>query len=73
MQDTLLNFQKFFLFPKVAAILNFRQKWLNLKLLVSPKLLKFLAQRVYMLDTLLTFQKKFPLSKSGGHFEFSNF
>ena len=27
MQDTLLNSQKFFLFPKMLAILNFGQKW----------------------------------------------
>ena len=31
---------------------------------------KFLARRVYVQDTLLNFQKKIPLSKNGGHFEF---
>ena len=34
---------------------------------------KFLAYTVYMQDALLNFQKKFPLSKNGGYFEFSNF
>ena len=38
-QCTLGNFQKIFLFPKMAAILNFRifcQKWQNTNLLLSP-------------------------------------
>ena len=39
MQDTLFNFQKFFLFPNMAAIFNFRvfDKNENFKVLVSPK------------------------------------
>ena len=33
---TIGNFQKIFPSPKMAAILNFRQKWQNTKLLLSP-------------------------------------
>ena len=37
-------------------------------------LAKFLAHRIYMQDTQLnSLGKIFPLSKNGGHFEFSNF
>ena len=71
------QFQKNFLSPKMAAILNFRvfdKNSKTRKLLVSPKpceiWVKFLACRVYMQDTLLNSPKIFPLSKNGGHFEF---
>ena len=72
MQDTLLNSQKFFLFPKVAAILNFEflTKLVKLKIACISLTMqdraisaKFLAHRVYKQDTLLNSQKIFLFPK----------
>ena len=73
---TLGNFQKIFPSPKMAAILNFCQKWQNTKLLLSPKLCEIerfrrnIQPTEYLRNVLLQFSKKFPLPKNGGLFEF---
>ena len=73
-------FKKFSPPQKMAAILNFRQKWQNTKiacisLTVRDRaiLSKFSAHRVSKECTNVNFQKNFALPKNGGHFEFSNF
>ena len=80
---TLGNFQKIFLFPHMAAILNFRffcQKWeINkfapISLTVRDRAIssKFSTHRVSKQYTLGNFQKNYPLPKNGGHFDFSSF
>ena len=77
------NFQKIFPSPKMAAILNFRIFAKNGKTQICFYLLnraryraissKFSTHRVSKECTLCKFQKKFPLPKNGGYFEFSNF
>ena len=73
---TLGNFQKIFPSPKMAAILNFCQKWQNTKLLLSPKpceierVRRNIRPTEYLRNVLLQFSKNFPLSKNGGLFKF---
>ena len=76
---TLGNFQKNFPLPTYGGhfeFSNFCQKWKNTNLLISLTvqnrviLLKFSTHRVSKKCTLGNFQKKFPLPKNGGHFEF---
>ena len=57
MRDTVLNSQKFFLFPKMAAILNFDK---NGNSAISAK---FFAHTVYKQDCLLNSQKFFLFPK----------
>ena len=81
MQDILLNSQKLFLFPKMAAILNFQilTKMVTLKIACISLTVWEQFQRNFwpvgyvckMLSSIL--KKNFPLSKNGGHFEFSHF
>ena len=65
-QTTLCNFQKNFLSPKMAAILNFRQKCekhklASISLMVWDRAIssKFSTYRVAPQTTLCNFQKKF--------------
>ena len=76
------NFQKLFLSPKLAAILNFWIFAKNGKTQICFYLLnrarwsissKFSTHRVSNHCTLGNFQKLFLFSKNGGHFEFSHF
>ena len=76
------NFQKIFLFPKMAAILNFRIFDKNGKTKNCLYLLnradraisaKFLAHRVYMQDTLLNSQKFFLFPKMAAILNFRIF
>ena len=73
---SLANFQKIFHFPKMAAILNFCQKWKNTKLLLSPKpcvierFRRNIQPTEYLRNVLLQFSKNFPLPKNGSLFEF---
>ena len=68
---------KNFLSPKMAAILNFRQKWKFASISLTVKdtaiLSKFSTHRVSKKCTFGNFSKMFSLPKNGGHFEFSNF
>ena len=66
----------------MAAILNFqifakmaKHKFPSISLTVRDRAIssKFLTPRVSEECNLCNFQKKFPLPKNGGHFEFSNF
>ena len=75
-------FKKNFPSPKMAAILNFRifakmakHEFASISLTVRDRAIsaKFSIHRVSEECTLGNFQKKFPLPKNGGHFEFSNF
>ena len=80
-QCTLGNFQKkkfplpkndghFEFLPKMA-----KHKFASISLTVRDRAIssKFSTHRVSEQCTLANFQKKFPLPKNGGHFEFSNF
>ena len=83
-QCTLGNFQKIFLFPHMAAILNFRifvknrkkkNKFASISLTVRGRAIssKFSTHRVSKQLYSWQFSKNFPLLKSGGHFEFLYF
>ena len=82
-QTTLCIFQKNFLSPKMAAILNYRIFAKNAKTQICFYLLtwqdraifsKFSTHRVSKQSTLGNFQKNFPLPKNDGHFrQYSNF
>ena len=78
---TLGNFQKNFLAPKMAAILNFKflpkmekHKFASISLTMQDRAIssKFSIHRVFKKCTLGNFQKNFPLPKNG-HFEFRIF
>ena len=80
MQDTLLIFKNISSFQNDGhfEFSNFWQKWWNLKLLVSPKpreIERFWRNFWSKGYTRYSaqFSKIFPLSKNGGHFQFSNF
>ena len=73
-QCTLGNFQKIFLFPKMAAIFNFCQKWqkhkfASISLTVRDRaiLSKFSIHRVSKQCTLGNFQKIFLFPKMAKH------
>ena len=71
-QCTLSNFQKIFLFPHMAAILNFRilSKMEKHKFAYLLNCARFSTPRVSEKMYSWQFSKKFPLPKNGGHFEF---
>ena len=73
------NFQKIFVSPKMAAILNFRifrkiakhkNAYISKTVLDRAISMKFLTHRVSLPCQC---SKKIYLAKNGGHFEFSNF
>ena len=77
---TLGNFQKIFPSPKMAVFLEFlpkmaKHKIASISLTVRDRAIssKFSTHRVSKECSLANFQKKFPLPKNGGHFEFANF
>ena len=80
---TLGNFTKNFPSPKIASILNFfeflpimaKHRIASISLTVRDRAIssKFSTHRIFKECTLGNFQKKFPLPKNGGHFDFSNF
>ena len=81
-QCTIGNFQKNFLFPKMAAILNFRifpkmetHKFASISLTMQDRaiLSNFSTHRVSEECTLGNCQKKIPFPTYGGHFGFSIF
>ena len=79
-QCTLGNFQKKFPLPKNGGHFEFlpkmrKHKFASISLTVRDRAIssKFSTPRVSEKCTLGNFQKKFPLPKNGGHFEFSNF
>ena len=82
-QCTLGNFQKKFPLPKNGGhfvFSNFCQKWkkhkfASISLTMRDRAISsiFSTHRVSEQCPLGNFLKKFPLPKSGGHFEFSNF
>ena len=82
LQSSHANFQKNFVSPKMAAILNFRifrkiakhkNAYISKTMLDRAISTKFLTHRVSLQSSHANFQKKFCLAKNGGHFEFSNF
>ena len=73
------NIKKIFPFSKIG-IFEFlpkmaKHKFPSISLTVRDRVIssKFSTHRVSEHCTLGNFQKKFPLPKNGGHFEFSNF
>ena len=81
MQSSYPNFEKNFLSPKMAAILNFRifrkiakrkNAYISKTVLDRAISTKFLTHRVSLQSSHANFEKNF-LAKNGGHFEFSNF
>ena len=81
-QCTLGNFQKKIPLPTYDGhfeFSNFCQKWKSTNLLISLTVpdraisSKFSTHRLSNQCTLGNFQKKFPLPKNGGHFEFLKF
>ena len=82
LQSSHANFQKNFVLPKMAAILNFRifrkiakrkNAYISKTVLDRAISTKFLTHRVSLQSSYPNFEKKFCLAKNGGHFEFSNF
>ena len=83
LQSSYPNFQKNFVSPKMAAILNFQIFRKNCKTYknayISKTALdraistKLLTLRVSLQSSHANFLKKKFLAKNGGHFEFSNF
>ena len=81
-QCTIGNFQKIFLSPKMAAILNFQIFAKTAKTLICFYLLncvrycdssKFSSHRVSYIYSCHFSKENIPLPKNGGHFEFSHF
>ena len=77
---TLCNFPKKFPLPKNGGHFEFlpkmaKHKFPSISLTVRDRAIssKFSTHRVFKECNLYNFQKKFPLPKNGGHFEFSNF
>ena len=77
---TLGNFQKKIPLPKNGGHFEFlpkiaKHKIASIFLTVRDRAIssKFSTHRVSKECSLANFQKKFPLPKNGGHFEFSNF
>ena len=82
LQSSHANFQKNFILPKMAAILNFRifrkiakhtNAYISKTVLDRAISTKFLTHRLSLQNSHANFQKKICLAKNGGHFEFSNF
>ena len=78
-----LQFSKNFPLPKNGGHFEFsnflpkmaKHEFPSISLTVRDRVIlsKFSTHRVSAQCTLGNFQKKFPLPKNGGHFEFSNF
>ena len=82
LQSSLAYFQKNFVSPKMAAILNFRifakiakhkNAYISKTVLDRAISTKFLTHRVSLPSSHANLKKKICLAKNGGHFEFSNF
>ena len=82
LQSSHANFQKNFVLPKMAAILNFRifrkiakhkNAYISKTVLDRAISTKFLTHWVSLQSSHCQFSKKKFLAKNGGHFEFSNF
>ena len=82
LQSSYRNFEKIFVSPKMAAILNFqifakiakhKNTYISKTVLDRAISTKFLTHRLSLQSSHAYFQKKFYLAKNGGHFEFSNF
>ena len=80
LRNVLLQFSKNFPLPKNGGLFEFlpkmaKHKIASISLTVQDRAIssKFSTHRVSKQCTLANFQKKFPLPKNGGHFEFSNF